>query len=237
MDNRPIRYVKGVGETRGLKLEKLGIHTVGDLLRYFPRRYEDRGNVKNICDLAEGETCSIIAAVSTPPTFHTAKNNLKYQRVFFADSTGTLLVTLFNRELTAKALAVGQKYRIFGKVVYGRLGLEIQSPVIELYVPQGMKNIYPVYPLTAGITSSLLVRIISTLKEDILKIEDVLPDGVREKYSLMPLSFAVMQMHFPTDLENLKKAKETLAFTELLLFQIALRGLKKEKEKQKAFAF
>ncbi len=234
MDNRSIRYVKGVGEARGKKLEKLGIHTAGDLLRYFPHRYEDRGNVKSVCDLEDGEVCSIVAKVSSPPTFHMAKNNLRYSRVFFQDNTGSIAVTLFNRELTAKALAVGEKYRLFGKVVFGRYGYEMLSPTVELY-REGMKNLYPVYPLTAGITSSVISRIISSLEAECLNIQDVLPLSWREKYSLVPTGESLWTMHFPKSQEELQKAKETLAFTELLLFQVALRGLKKEKEKQKAF--
>ncbi|MBE6648561.1 MAG: ATP-dependent DNA helicase RecG [Ruminococcaceae bacterium] len=235
MDNRAVRYVKGVGEVRGKKLEKLGIHTVHDLLCFFPRRYEDRGNVKNVCDLCDGEVCSVVVEVSYPPTFHTAKNNLKYSRVFFADTTGTLVVTLFNREQTAKALVVGEKYRLFGKAALGRYGMEILSPTIEIYKEKRMKNIYPIYSLTAGLTSSVFSRIISSLSSEMKNIKDVLPSSVREKYSLMPLNQAVFQMHFPENKESLEKAQETLAFTELLLFQVALRCLKREKEKQKAF--
>ena len=234
MENRSVRYVKGVGEARGKKLEKLGISSVGDLLSFFPRRYEDRGNIKNVCDLKEGELCSVVVSVSAPPSFHTTKNNLKYSRVLFADSTGTLVVTLFNREMTAKALAVGQKYRLFGKVAVGRYGMEILSPTIELY-RENMKGLYPVYPLTAGITSSVISQIMSSLKDEMKNIKEIIPKSIRDKYSLLPLGEGVYQMHFPESVQKLEEAKRTLAFTELLLFQVALRGLKKEKEKQKAF--
>lgn len=235
MDSLSVKELKGVGEVRSKKLEKLGIFTVKDLLCYFPKRYENRGNVKNIVDLREGELCSVVAVLSFSPTFHVAKNGMRYSRMVFSDSTGTLRVTLFNREITAKALLVGQKYRLFGKVAFGSFGAELTSPIIELYSEKWMKNIYPVYSLTAGITSALMNRIIASVKKEIEEIEDILPIAVREKYSLIPLRKAVMEMHFPQSEERLEKAKETLAFTELLLFQTALRGLKKEKEKQKAF--
>ena len=128
MDSLSIRYVKGVGEAREKKLAKLGIHTLRDLICYFPRKYEDRGNVKNISELRDGEVCSIIGTVSSPPTFHCSKNALNYSRVIFSDISGTLPVTLFNREITAKALAVGQKYRVYGKVTFGKWGVEMISP-------------------------------------------------------------------------------------------------------------
>ncbi len=235
MDNRPIRYLKGVGEAREKKLAKLGIYTVKDLICYFPRRYEDRGNVKNIVELCDGEICSVVAVVSAPPTFHLSKNRLSYSRILFSDGTGTLVVTLFNQELTAKALAVGQKYRIFGKASLGKWGMELLSPVIELYTGKDMKSIYPVYPLTAGLTSSTFSRIISSLESETKMTEDVLPQRVIDENSLMPLGEAVWGMHFPKTFEEVEKSGETLAYTELLLFQVALRSLKKEKEKQKAF--
>ena len=235
MDNRPIRYIKGVGEAREKKLAKLGIYTEKDLLCYFPRRYENRGNVKSISELCDGDVCSIVAYLSSPPTFHVSKSKLSYSRVVFSDSTGTLLITLFNRELTAKSLVVGQRYRIFGKASMGMWGMEISSPIIELYSSSGMKDIYPIYPLTAGLTSSIFSRIISSLENEVKSIEDVLPLSVREENSLMPLSHAVWKMHFPKSFNDLEKAGETLAFTELLLFQVALRSLKKEKEKQRSF--
>ncbi len=235
LESISVRELKGVGEVRSKKLEKLGIFTAKDLLCYFPKRYENRGNVKCIGSLEDGDICSVIAVVTVSPTFHNSRNGMRYSRAVFSDSTGNLVITLFNQEITAKNLYVGQKYRIYGKFTLGRFGIEINSPVIELYTEGEMKNIYPVYPLTAGITSPLISRIISSLKDNIKGIEDVLPSFVREKYSLVPLNEAIMEMHFPSDAEKLEKAKKTLSFTELLLFQTALRGLKKEKEKQRAF--
>ncbi len=235
MDNRPIRYLKGVGEAREKKLSKLGIHTVSDLLSCFPKRYENRGNVKKIIELCEGEVCSVVVSVASPPTFHRSRSGLNYSKIIFSDDTGTLAVTLFNRELTAKALAVGQKYRLFGKVSMGLWGAELSPPVIELYTGESMKKIYPVYPLTAGMTSSMFSRIISALENEIKGIDEVLPTVALEKYSLLPLGEAVWNLHFPENLQDMEKSGETLAFTELLLFQLALRGIKKKKQKQKAF--
>ena len=132
MDNISIRYIKGVGEAREKKLAKLGIHTVRQLLCYFPRKYEDRGNVKNISELCDGEVCSVVGTVSSPPTFHRSRNFLNYSRIIIQDMSGTLTVTLFNREMTAKALAMGQKYRVYGKATEGKWGMEMISPVISI---------------------------------------------------------------------------------------------------------
>jgi ATP-dependent DNA helicase RecG len=98
-----------------------------------------------------------------------------------------------------------------------------------------MKKIYPVYPLTAGITSSVFGRIISSLEKEIKGIDEVLPPFVLDKYSLVPMGEAVWNLHFPESMEDVEKSGETLAFTELLLFQTALRRIKKQKQKQKAF--
>lgn len=235
MDNRPIRYLKGVGEAREKKLEKLGIHTVKELLGYFPKRYEDRGNVKKIIELCDGDVCSVVAVVSSPPTFSRSRNGMNYSRVVFSDGTLSLPVTFFNRELTAKSLAVGQKYRIFGKFTLGKLGMESLSPVVELYTGENIRTIYPIYPLTAGLTSSVFSRIISSLEKDVKNIKEVLPLSIVKEYSLMPLGEAVWNMHFPSSMEDVAQAGKTLAFTELLLFQVALRGLKNQKQEQKSF--
>ena len=92
-----VRYIKGIGEQRAKALGKLGIHTLRDLISWFPRRYEDRTETRRIADLVPGEPACVAAMVAAPPTVSHIRKGLDLVKVRAVDETGALDVTFFNQ--------------------------------------------------------------------------------------------------------------------------------------------
>ena len=92
-----IQYIKGVGPTRVKLLNKLGINTLEDLVTYFPRDYEDRGQLKNICDFKVGDMACFKAVAVGRPSEARIKKNMTITKVIVKDETGSALLTWFNQ--------------------------------------------------------------------------------------------------------------------------------------------
>ena len=91
-----VQYIHGVGPARAKSLEKLGITTLGELISWFPRRYEDRSAVRRIADLEAGESACVEAMVAAEPTLGRVRRGLELVKLRAVDESGTLDVTFFN---------------------------------------------------------------------------------------------------------------------------------------------
>ena len=145
-----VRYISGIGETRAKAFEKAGVFTVRDLLEYFPRRYENRGETRKLFDLPDGETASVVVRIDSSPKEGRGKSGKYYVRVSSSDDTGTLYMTFFNQKWIAKTLSPGRVFRVYGKISMGQYGRDAVNPALEPYIP-GMKGIYPVYQLSGAL--------------------------------------------------------------------------------------
>ena len=153
-----VRYIKGIGEQRAKALGKLHIATLRDLISYFPRAYEDRSVRKAIRDLTDGETVCVEAMVAAPPTLSRVRKGLELVKLRVVDSTGTLDITFFNQAYQRDNLHTGETYTFYGKIEGTGRRKQMVNPIVEregAHVLTG--RIAPIYPLTAGITQSLLV--------------------------------------------------------------------------------
>ena len=103
-----VRYVKGVGEQRAKALNRLGIFTLQDLIAWFPRRYEDRTQIRRIADLAEGETACTAAMVAAPPTVTRIRKGMELVKLRAVDDSGVLDVTFFNQTWLKNSLQAGE---------------------------------------------------------------------------------------------------------------------------------
>lgn len=221
----PLRLIKGVGETTGNRLARLGLFTVGDLVSYFPRRYEYRGETVLLADAEYGALCSTVLTVCSAPKVGRGASGVSYVKVSASDESGTATLTFFNQPWLERSLTAGRRLRVWGRVKQCGYSFEISSPEIEPY-SDGLPAILPVYGLSAGVTQQLLRRIMPTAADIMLSLPDVLPDNLRNEYGLMPHGRAVYTLHFPESRDELEKAKHSLAFEELLVFQLAVRALR-----------
>lgn len=184
--NTDVRYIKGIGEAKAKSLGKLGIATLGDLINWFPRRYEDRREIKPISQLIPGEPACVSAMIVSEPKLSHIRKGMDLVKVRAVDDTGALDVTFFNQSWLKNQLRVGETYTFYGRAEGSLLRKSMASPIVE---PEGRREhtgrIVPIYPLTAGISQLLLSRAIRQGLDSCADIlPDCLPDGVRQAHQL-----------------------------------------------------
>ena len=231
-----IQFIKGVGPNRATLLNKLGIFNLKDLITYFPREHEDRGNIKQICDLENGEEALISAFPVGRLNEIKIRKNLTLCKLIVRDETGPLQITWYNQSYLKNVFKQNQRYKFFGKVSkkYGKP--EMQSPVYE--PEESSRNtgkIIPIYPLTYNLTQNTIRKIIENgLNEVDGKLEETLPEYIMKKYKLCEYNTAIRQIHFPETFETFNNARKRLVFEELFSMQLALLSLKNNYEKKTA---
>ncbi len=229
-----IKYLKGVGEKRAELYRKLGVESVGALLRFYPRDYLDFTNPYTIADAPRDIPCVVRARVFAKNPEQRIRGGMTIYKVFATDDVTDLVLTFFNNKYAAAALQEGTEYLFYGKVGGTLLAREMTSP---MYFPVTQEpGLVPIYPLTAGLTSKMVaqnVRQALTLVDE--KLTDPLPAPLREQQELCHLSYALHTIHFPPDAHSLAVARKRLIFEELLTLQLAL-ALLRRRPKQKAEA-
>jgi ATP-dependent DNA helicase RecG len=223
-----IQFLKGVGPARAEKLKRLDIYTIKDLLDYFPLKYEDRRLVKNIIDAEDLSKCLLKVQLYEQPKKTRVRKNMSIIKAVCRDDTGFATLTFFNQDFLMDKLILDQWYYVFGlaKQSYGKL--ELINPEIEFCEKDWKANkITPIYGLTYGITNNELTKLTKHALEIYFdKIEDVVPDEIRERYNLTLRKAAVKNLHFPENGKKYNIAKRTMAFEKLLVMQLGLMSIK-----------
>lgn len=226
-----IRKLKGVGEKRALLYEKLGAPTVGDLLRLYPRAYEDWSNPTPIALAEIGEQAVVKATVLQRPTELRIRGGKLLFKTIVTDGETDMALTFFNNKYIPNLLKEGETYIFRGKMQGTLLSREMISP--EFNQLDKSMGIVPVYPQTQGLTSRI---IISAMKNalDLLPetVNDPLPLELREKYKLAHLNYALHNIHFPESEKDLFDAKHRLVFEEFLILQIGMISIKSGRVKE-----
>jgi ATP-dependent DNA helicase RecG len=220
----PVTALRGVGPRQASRLKRLGVRVIRDLLYFFPRRYDDYSQLKPINRLEYGEEVTIIAKVWDAGV-RTTRGGGKLFKAILSDSTGSVEVTWFNQPYLADRIKAGQQIVISGKVNEYMGRLCFSSPEWELLDKELLHTarIVPIYPLTKGISSKWLRRLIKHSVDYWSKrLPDHLPASVCEEAGLIDLEDAIVQTHFPHSQETLTKARHRLAFDEIFVLQIGL---------------
>jgi ATP-dependent DNA helicase RecG len=219
----PLLRLFGVGEKNTESFQRLGLHTIGDLLWYFPRRYVDYSTTKPINRLWYGETVTVLASVREATTRRTKRGTIT--EITVADGSGSLLVTFFNQPWIAERMRTGQLLALSGKIGQYLGRLTMTMPEWEFLERQQIRTggIVPVYALTAGIHQNFLRRHTHNAVTRLAnRLPDPLPASILDEGKWMPLGQALQQIHFPTSWEALKGAKDRLGFEELLYLQLGI---------------
>ena len=215
--NTDIRYIKGVGEARAKAFEKLGVFTLGDLIAYYPRRWEDRSQLYPIRDLPEGEYACCRAMIAQPPTTARIRSGQTLVQVRAVDEGGVLDVSFFHQEYRKNVLHPGETYIFYGKVEGGGVRRRMVNPLLETEGKQLLTGrIMPIYPLTAGLTQTMVAKAVRQGLDQCRDLpEDVLPDGIRQAHHLCYAGFAYENIHFPADAEALDLARRRMVFSQV----------------------
>ncbi len=216
-----VKYLKGVGEARSKELSKLGIFSVGSLLRFYPRAYEDWSKITKIKDAPVGENLCFSAEVLDRVHDIKISGGRLLSKTVIADGSGYVPLVFFNNKYISDTLKEGSEYLFFGKLSRDKNGeVSMLAPRIEKPEKQ---RIRPIYKASSKMPSKTLERFVETaLREIDGNIKEILPEWLIEKYRLMPLYDALLNIHFPESEKALALARRRLIFEELLLLQLGL---------------
>ncbi len=219
----PVQFIKGVGPKMAKKFAHLGVETINDLIYYFPRDWLDLSKFNSIKGLRIGDEAIIKAKIKSITNHRSIRKRMLLTSAVVENDSGEMELMWFNQAFLAKNFSVGDEYIFYGKVSYdfGKKTKTIISPNYE-------KNpaIIPIYNLTEGITSKYIRKIIQTVLESDIIIKDFLPEKIRIKENLFDLNEALHQIHFPISQDYLAKAKDRLAFDELLLLALRVNKIR-----------
>ncbi len=223
----PIQNVPGIGAIHQKRLARLGIVTLQDLIFHFPHRYEDFSRVVFIADVVPDQAVSIHGLIRSIGVRRSWKTKRFITEAVIEDDTGDIKVMWFNQPYLTRTMKKGRRIAIAGKASADDKGhLAFVSPEFELERPEPLhtSRLVPVYPETGGLSSKWLRwKIHSFLPLLLSQTEEELPDETLERSALMPTGQALTSIHFPSSLEEAKKARLHFSFSNLL--QVRLRVL------------
>ncbi len=225
---QPVQFLRGIGPERAKDLQKQGIHVVKDLIERTPRTYRDYSNFKTIMQVQAGQLETVRGRVIRAGD-ERLRGRLTLARVTISDGSGSISGIWFNQPWMAKKFPLGKEV-IFAGVVERR-GMQAQIPNPEWEIidedgaldPINAGRIVPIYPLTGGLNPRDVRKAVKQAVDMAAdRMPQVIPEHVRAKQGLLPMHDAWRQIHFPEDEAQRKKARETLAFEELLVLQTGL---------------
>ena len=220
----PVSLLKGVGPTKEKQLAQLNIFTLQDLICHFPRTYEDRTRLVTIDKLEPDQpACFKAMVMNTPRTTHIRKG-LDITKVQVADHTARLNLTFFNQKFTTEQLQYGKEYIFYGAVSGDFIGYSMTSPTFEALdaPPVATRRILPIYPLTAGLSNTVMCRLITQALSLCNPPEEILPESLRREYGILPAERAYFAIHQPASMEEAELAKKRLIFEEFFIFSAGL---------------
>lgn len=219
-----VSELSGVGATRQKQLAKLGIYTLEDLIYLFPRAYEKRGNIKLLSEIQYDTPEAVILTVATEVKNAAIRKGLTISKFRAFDDSGSCEIVFFNSPFVKDVFHIGTTFRFYGKATLIKRHVQLTNPKYDPIIPnQELPSLIPIYPLTEGISSKFIDKITRTAIDEVLfRISDPLPDNIRIKNSLPVLSYALKNVHFPKNEQELTKSLARLAFDEMLMFGIGI---------------
>ena len=229
----------GIGPARARGLEKLGLVTVEDLLRCYPRSYEDRRRFSTVAAAPVDIPVCLELLVAEPPRLSRIRKGLELVKARLVDDTGSLTATFFNQTYMKDALRPGETYIVYGKVEGPPGRRQMTNPVCERSDRVRFTGcILPVYALTHGISNNLLAGLARRCVDECAgQLEEVLPGPLRREHALAAAEFACRNIHFPRDEEALELARRRLIFEELFCLTCGMALLRTRRDEAAGVPF
>ncbi|MDA9460491.1 ATP-dependent DNA helicase RecG [Enterococcus mundtii] len=225
----PVTVLAGVGQKRADSLASLGIHTIEDLLTYYPFRYEDIQE-RNLNEIQDQEKVTLKGLVVSPPVmsrFGYKKSRLQFRMM---QEHEVFNVSFFNQPYLKDKVILSEEIAVYGKWDAKRKALN----GMKILGSQSPDDFSPIYHVNKSIRQTTLVDLIRRgFSEYGDLIEENLPVSLIEKYRLLDRPTAVRSMHFPQNHEENHQAKRRIVFEEFFFFQMQLQGLKKAEKSEK----
>lgn len=228
----PVSTLSGAGPATVKALSNLNIFTIGDLLQFYPKEYEDRTKPVPIAQYKFAPKVHTIAKVISHEYFGFGKT--KTLKINIEDQTGKASLIAFNRPFLEKSIPQGSIIGITGKFENKFNSLQCSSFEVSLIASEGNledfsnhtvpdSGIYPVYHLTQGLTRKTLIKLLNQcLSQYTIGLDDEIPGTIIEKRKLLHKSEAIKKIHAPSNFDELSKARETLIYEELYNFEYTM---------------
>jgi ATP-dependent DNA helicase RecG len=238
------------GRTAAKLTERLDVRTVGDLLRHYPRKYDERGKLTDLAELVVGEKATVWGRVVKVEDRHLGPHRSPAKRavrlvtnVVIGEGNRRLTCTFFNQRHWSKVLKPGTTAMFSGKVSVFNRNLQMSSPSVAIVQdgpggPDGVDGgsgataietiesfpggVIPVYPLVEGMTQSLVQRSIRTVLDVLGDVVDPVPEVLLARHGLVDFGTALHDVHRPRTKADLAGAQQRLRYDEALAVQLVL---------------
>ena len=229
--NDAVTELRGVGDAQAKLFARLGVVTLGDLIQFYPRRYEDYSVITPISQLSPGVVT--IEGKIKQATGRYVRRGMHITEAVVSDETGSARLVWFNQPYRAAALKRGQPYFISGKYELSRQRFAIQNPTVERVsdLPVNTARIVPVYRETKGLTSRQIRAAVQQIVALVEATVETLPPAIIKKERLLSRAAALKTLHAPASAEDLAEARRRLGFEEV--FQLSLASLLNKQENQR----
>ncbi|WP_165869417.1 ATP-dependent DNA helicase RecG [Streptomyces barkulensis] len=232
----PLRKVLG-GTTAKVMAEHLGLHTVGDLLHHYPRRYAERGELTRLADLPLDEHVTVVAQVADSRVLTFNQGRGKRLEVTLTDGSGRLRLVFFGRAVHHhhKELLPGRRGMFAGRVGVFNRKLQLSHPAYELLgagsgaeaVDAFAGRLMPIYPACKQLESWKIAKAVATVVDSLLAtgwagVADPLPAALRAERGLPTLPEALEKVHRPRTKADVELARARLKWDEAFVLQVAL---------------
>lgn len=228
---RPLSSVVG-GKTATALGKSFGMATVNDLLRHYPRRYAQRGELTDLATLRDGESVTVLAEIEQVTIRPMKQRRGSILEAVVTDGKGRLSVTFFNQAWRERELRAGRSGLFSGQVSSFRNKRQLAHPQC-LLLPDGVDDdpeaiaafagvLIPVYPATGSLTSWQIAGAVRVVLDTLGAVDDPIPDAVLSAEGLVGLNRALHLIHRPTDFEDVGAAQARLKFEEAFVLQVVL---------------
>ena len=234
-ESERISVLKGVGEKTEQLFIKAGVHTIGDLLAYYPRMYDIYEDPISIGEIQEGKTVTVTGAIFGRIQVSQNKK-MQTTTLYLKDMTGTLKVIWFRMPFLRNTLGRGGVITLRGRIVRKKDALVMEHP--EIFYPSASyeekrNTMQPVYALTAGLTNNAVKKAVAQALEQVEGIREFLPEELICRYHLLDRRTAMEGIHFPETKEEFYEARKRFVFEEFLIFVLSLRMIKEREDRAK----
>ncbi|MEU8958233.1 ATP-dependent DNA helicase RecG [Streptomyces sp. NPDC048518] len=229
----PLKKVVGPA-TAKVMAENLDLHTVGDLLHHYPRRYAERGELTRLADLPLDEHVTVVAQVASARILKFNGGRGQRLEVSITDGSGQLQLVFFGRGIHKphKDLLPGTRAMFAGKVSVFNRKMQLAHPAYELLRAEGDEvgeavgswagALLPIYPATAKLESWKIAKSVDMVLPSAQEAEDPLPPALRDGRGLVPLTEALLKIHRPHSKADIAAARDRLKWDEAFVLQVAL---------------
>ncbi len=224
-----LKFIKGLSDKRIQDLNKLGIYSAEDLVRFFPRSYLDMRKAVSLKDAMNNDFVLTKGTIISVPDFIPKRGNFSFFKVFCEQDGEVFTITWFNQPYIKSKLKVGETYLFYGRV-RNRYALSLTNPTFELIDNNvNLKGIVPVYKLKGSLTQKVIRNAVKDALSKV-NINSLIPYNLTKTYELGNLKTAYSIVHNPENFEELSNASERIATEEYFLLISSFKLIKGDKK-------